>query len=297
MTTTGGWYPDPSGAPGRFRYWDGDAWSEETTTDPTHATPPVAGAGTTSAAGGGKGWIVALAVLAVITAVVVALLLRGTGSPLGGGQAKEDTNSATPTISAWDETSTPTPTTPPPPTDSGGQLVVCPYTNAKGNTPQVAGKLTADTLQVSLINGWQLDNMYLQSVYDVHAQTDEVYFGWMSNIAVGLLSNKDGFVDISTSAEQMMQCFASSGYYSRFTGREDIIPGEQISVSGHPAWHIQSKIYVSGEQVPGDVTDIIVVDLGAGKDHLGLFFSSYSIGDTARQAKVEGAIATLAVIG
>ena len=22
-----GWYPDPAGAPGRFRYWDGTTWS------------------------------------------------------------------------------------------------------------------------------------------------------------------------------------------------------------------------------------------------------------------------------
>jgi len=241
--------------------------------------------------------MVALAVLALITAIVVVLLLSGTGTTFKGGRATEDTNSSKPTISAWDETSTPTPTTPPPPTDSGGKLVLCPITNATGDTPQVAGKLTADTLQVNLVSGWQIDYMSLQSVYDVHAQTDLVYPGWMSNIAVGLLSNADGFVEIRTSAEMMMQCFASSGYYMHFTGREDVIPGEQISISGHPAWRIESKIFVSGQRVPGDVTDIIVVDLGPGKDHLGIFFSSYSIGDAARQAKVDGAISTLAVMG
>jgi len=241
--------------------------------------------------------MVALAVLALITALVVVLVLRGTGTTFKGGRATEDTNSSTPTISAWDETSTPTPSTPPPPTDSGGQVVMCPYTNATGSTPQVAGKLTADNLQVNTIAGWQLQDMFLQSVYDLHSQIDTVYPGWMSNIAVGLLSNADGFVEISTSAEMMMECFASSGYYMNFTGREDVISGQQISVSGHPAWRIESKIYVSGQRVPGDVTDIIVVDLGPGKDHLGIFFSSYSIGDTARQAKVEGALKTLAVVG
>ncbi|QGN33414.1 DUF2510 domain-containing protein [Microlunatus sp. Gsoil 973] len=30
----GGWYPDPSGEPGRYRYWDGARWSAETSTDP-----------------------------------------------------------------------------------------------------------------------------------------------------------------------------------------------------------------------------------------------------------------------
>ena len=29
-----GWYPDPDGDPGRFRYWDGSRWSTATTDDP-----------------------------------------------------------------------------------------------------------------------------------------------------------------------------------------------------------------------------------------------------------------------
>jgi len=291
-----GWYPDPSGVRGRFRYWDGSAWSEETTTDPSSPPPAKAAAPTKGGGGGNLSWLIALGVLAVITIVVVALVLRGAGG-LGVGvhPAQEDSNSSTPTVSAWDETSTPTPTPPPPPTDNGGQLVGCPFATKTANTRQVAGKLTADTLSVNTIPGWALEDMWLAPVYDLHSQTDQVYSGWMSNIAVGLLSNSDGFENISTSAEQLMECFASSGYYVDFTGREDIISGEQISISGHAAWRIESNIYVSGQRVPGDVADIIVVDLGGDKDHLGLFFSSYSIGDDARGAKVDAAIASLAV--
>lgn len=37
--TNAGWYPDPAGAPDTFRYWDGQAWSQMTTT-----TPPVGNA-------------------------------------------------------------------------------------------------------------------------------------------------------------------------------------------------------------------------------------------------------------
>ena len=34
-----GWYPDPAGAPGRYRYWDGSRWSSFTTDDPRRPGP------------------------------------------------------------------------------------------------------------------------------------------------------------------------------------------------------------------------------------------------------------------
>lgn len=37
---TPGWYPDPAGRPGAFRYWDGETWGEHTSDDPFAA--PVA---------------------------------------------------------------------------------------------------------------------------------------------------------------------------------------------------------------------------------------------------------------
>lgn len=36
---TPGWYPDPAGQPGAFRYWDGSAWGEELRGDPFGAPP------------------------------------------------------------------------------------------------------------------------------------------------------------------------------------------------------------------------------------------------------------------
>lgn len=31
---TPGWYPDPAGRPGHFRFWDGDRWGDDTSDDP-----------------------------------------------------------------------------------------------------------------------------------------------------------------------------------------------------------------------------------------------------------------------
>jgi hypothetical protein len=42
VSAKAGWYPDPGGGQGLFRYWDGRAWSAATSTNPT-APPPSTG--------------------------------------------------------------------------------------------------------------------------------------------------------------------------------------------------------------------------------------------------------------
>ena len=116
----------------------------------------------------------------------------------------------------------------------------------------------------------------------------------MADIAVGALLFEDGFTDLSTSARQTLECYASSGYYSGYTGRKDLVD-EETTVDGHQAWHMQSEVYVEMESLPqvdGDVVDIYVVDVGS-DDHLGVFISSVTIGDSDRDKKVRDCIAGL----
>ncbi len=40
MSANAGWYPDPGGGQGLYRYWDGAAWSAATTGEPSSAPPP-----------------------------------------------------------------------------------------------------------------------------------------------------------------------------------------------------------------------------------------------------------------
>ncbi|HEY3340177.1 MAG TPA: DUF2510 domain-containing protein [Propionicimonas sp.] len=44
MSSSAGWYPDPGGQAGLFRYWTGAAWTAAVTSNP-QATPPPTGAG------------------------------------------------------------------------------------------------------------------------------------------------------------------------------------------------------------------------------------------------------------
>jgi hypothetical protein len=40
VSANAGWYPDPGGGQGLYRYWDGQAWSAATTSNPASAPPP-----------------------------------------------------------------------------------------------------------------------------------------------------------------------------------------------------------------------------------------------------------------
>lgn len=51
MSATAGWYPDPGGGQGLYRYWDGQAWSAATTSNPASAPPPQGIVNSGSAAG------------------------------------------------------------------------------------------------------------------------------------------------------------------------------------------------------------------------------------------------------
>ncbi|MGY1652979.1 DUF2510 domain-containing protein [Geodermatophilus sp. SYSU D01119] len=105
-TAPAGWYPDPDGAAGMVRWWNGESWSDVTTpAGPGVAvqTPPVALAPRPQA-GWGAGqwddvpppparrprtaWWVAGSVLAVVAVVVVALVVGLSGG--GGGTTVAD---------------------------------------------------------------------------------------------------------------------------------------------------------------------------------------------------------------
>lgn len=289
-----GWYPDPAGTPGSYRYWDGQSWSEVTTTDPTNAALPgqaraAAGAGSRST----RGPVIAIIAIVVVVAVIVAIVLTRGGRGVTG-DVPEDTNSAAPTESAWDETSTPTPTP-----SSNQSSERCPVTTVTKTTSQPSSGIAGGGLQAPKISGWAKDTIfYLDWVSDTHTLMEDVYPGWMSNVSVGALNSVDGFTDPNASAHRTMECYASSGYYEDYTGRDDLVD-EATTVDGHQAWHLQSNVHVqkaSLPQVDGDVVDIYVVDVGS-DDHFGVFISSVTIGDSARDKKVRECISGLKVTG
>lgn len=290
-----GWYPDPAGTPGNFRYWDGQQWSSETTTNP--AAAPAPGQPRFEDDNNRRSPLVPLLVALLVLALLVSGFLWWRSRGGGGGMAAEDTNTSTPTISAWDEKSaTPSPSASgsEDPAPSGGAIVACPKDG--GDLHANSGdRITGGGLSFSRVPGWDdASNFSMAWTYDMGAQTSTVYPGWFSLVSVGALSVADGFEQPKRSTQMMMSCFASSSYYLGFSGRKDLI-SQAVTISGKPGWRLRSEIYVdmpSLPQVKGDVVDVIVVDTGK-PESLGVFVSSYTIDDNGRGAQVQGAIDSL----
>lgn len=300
---TPGWYPDPQGSAGQYRYWDGQAWSTATTNAPESTPAPTDSSmfqtPATRTARGSRGWLIAIIAIVVVIGIVVAIAVtRGSSSNDSGGSAAEDTNTSRPSGSQWDENNSPS-TPPPSPNPTQASSVACPVTTAQQNTAQSSNKVSGGNLQFDPVSGWDTDNsFYLDWVSDLHSQSDDVYLGWQSNVAVGALNAQDGFTTMQGAAQATIECFASSGYYQGFTGRKDLT-NEQTTIAGHAAWRIQSEVYVSNFMIPqtkGDRVDIYVVDVGQA-DHFGVFIGCSDLGDTDRNAKVDAAVASLQVTG
>ncbi len=99
-----GWYPDPDGAPGLVRWWNGAGWSDVATSSgpgvavqvspdlapqPSPGFPPPQLPGPSSGGGIGAGWIVGVSLLVLVLVVGAGMLIGRSGSD--GTPAAEST--------------------------------------------------------------------------------------------------------------------------------------------------------------------------------------------------------------
>jgi len=162
-------------------------------------------------------------------------------------------------------------------------------------TTQEAGRLTSAGLSVAIPPGYETGYDDFQSAFDFHEARRDVAYGYYSEIAVGRLSFAEGFTQLSTTATQMMQCWASGDHWP-MVGHVELIEGEQISVSGRVGWHVRWEIFYNNDPIPGEILDVIVVDMGPGADYFGLYLSCRPTGDPDFEASISSAISSLQII-
>ncbi|MGA4508230.1 DUF2510 domain-containing protein [Propionibacteriaceae bacterium G1746] len=286
-----GWYPDPAGVPGRVRWFDGSQW----TTRVRQQSGGDDGDGGGSGQSGGGGRVVLMVVVAVVAlALVVWFLMRPSGRP----NTPEDTNRSTPTVSAWDETSTPSPPETPSSQAStpGDRPTSCPPDTLDLNPGQPQGGWYAGGgLAYPKVPGWQNGFGWgLDWASNRAGQRDEVTDSWIAIAVVGQL-DKDTFPTAPRAADQLLQCMASSFYYNGFTGRHDV-SSQAVTIDGKQGWKIVSEIRVAPrpDMIEGDVLTIIVLDVGR-EGQLAVYCGMAPIGDEQRNQLINTATAGLRV--
>lgn len=292
-----GWYPDPGGSPGRYRYWDGSSWSIETTDDPRTAPPSAPGVARTRARRGPL--LIGGLVLLVIIAVISVMIIRAHRSAL-----VLDPNPPQSTVSGWNDSS-PFPSASPSPSPSSDSpkprgRVACADGNPYATQSHPAdGRIHGGSLSIVQPGGdWKRDDDYAREMtwaYDVAGADEYVEPEWLAMVAVGSVRAADGFRKPKQAADGLMQCIASSAYYEYFTDRKDLF-SKPFRLDGRSGWAMRSQVRVDDPRVhaSGDVVEVIVLNTGT-PGELSFFAGFVPIGDQNRLKLLDQTIATMRV--
>ncbi len=282
--STPGWYPDPGGQPGAYRYWDGSGWTNQltsqpagpppgpTTSDPNpggRATGPAwspTSTSTGSAAGAGagyaatpqrkgRGWLVALIAVAVVLVIVVVLVVRNLGGVLGGLPGLPGGNPSSNACPQPEANSSPTPQ----PAD--GRVHSGPL-----SYPQLPSPWGAPQANTEVPFGRDVLQQFVQT-----EQTPTM--SWGAAVMVGELVAGDGFFEPKDGAEIVLKCVTGTFYGDAEVTRHDTV-SKAMTVDGHDAWIMESDLSFSikGLDATNELLTVVIVDLENGS--AGLFASS-----------------------
>lgn len=269
-----GWYPDPGGVPNLYRYWDGQAWTNQLTPQSGGAAPtvqqpvgqqpvgqqpggPPPGRGQVGAPPkrSGRRWLVALIAVAVAVVVVVVLAVRGLGGSLSG---LPDTPGGNPSANVCPQPEADSSPTPQPP---DGRVHSGPLSYPMLPSPWGPPTTTAD-----VPFGRDVQQQFVQT-----EQTSKL--NWGAAVMVGELVAGDGFYAPKDGAEIVLRCVTGTFYGDAEVTRHDT-KSQAITVDGHDGWLMESNLTFSipGLQATNEVLTVVIVDLGTGS--AGLFASS-----------------------
>lgn len=289
MASQAGWYPDPGGQPGMYRYWTGTAWTEAITPYPQTTPPPQLPPSAPAAAPAGRrsgstvGWVVGIASVVVVGLIVWALF------GMGGTVPSAD----------------PSPRVP----GGGSSADICPQpvggSEASVAPTQSDGRVRAGNLSFpQLGDPWeqpQVDNRVPYGDFGAEqtALDQENYDGqeghsWVSSIMVAPLLSGEGFPSTKSAAELIMKCVVGIYYADNNVQRSDTL-SKAHPVDGHDGWLIESELSFSipGLNATSETVLLAVVQVDGSK--YSLFYASVPNTSADRLPDVRAALAELTV--
>ena len=302
-----GWYPDPAGVPGRYRYWDGSNWSTVTSEDPRRPSPaesrasgsPPSEPSNTEPPNRPARWrrsalMLGVLVVAVSTIVAVAILIgnfRSLGDDPPPGAAASPSELASPAR-------TPSPTQPTSATASPVPLVPCPQGNPNQRARHpIDGRVYGGNLSFEAQPTFEpaaLESRFTFA-YDVLQQTLPVSQkpAWIAQLAVGQLRARDGFVhDARNTVESFAHCVVTGGMYGPYVPTRGDIRSESLSIDGRRGWLLESEITLDRPDVTLSGDHVIFIVVRDGRDW-GFFFGAVPIGNTQLDAVLAGTVREL----
>jgi hypothetical protein len=300
-----GWYPDPAGVPGRYRYWDGAKWSSFTTEDPLRPGPTKSPASSSTPSEPAKAGpppsrssrrrqlgliIVVLAValgVVVASAVFVGNLPSVVDNPLAASPASGTEDSS--------PSRTPTSTATPSAIPSASPRKPCP----KGNPYQRARHPSDDRVYGGNLS-FEAQPTFETAVvearfsfaYDVRQQSLPVSQdpAWIAQLAVGQLRSKDGFVrDARDTVESLVECVIVGNMYGPYVPTRTDIRSESLSINGRRGWLIDSEITIDRPDVKVAGDHVIFIVVRDGRDW-GFFFGAVPVGNAQLDAVLARAV-------
>jgi hypothetical protein len=255
--STYGWYPDPGGRPGQFRYWDGTSWSEELTRDPGQPAP--AGSNSEPPPNRAAGWWIAAVAAVVVVGLVVWAVIRVIPVLTGVDPLAPD-GSASANFCA-----------------AGASQI------SASARPEKAGWVTSGHLSFPELGApWlspEVDNRVPFGIYGIEqTATDQSNYdgnghSWVSSVMVADLASGDGFASSKIAAEVALKCVLGKYYSDTAVTKNEISAGAH-SVDGHTGWLIEAQLSfeVSGLKAKGERAILLVVQVKA--DQYGMFYAS-----------------------
>jgi len=298
-----GWYPDPGGQAGMYRYWDGQGWSAVLSPSPLPGPPPEGGGpqplnvGRGTDAGSAYSQFqamektkakkpIGLWISIIIGVLVVSLVAYFIITRIGGGPIDPDRNDpVNPTTQVC-----PSQTTSPPraehPTDSR----------------VYGGKLSYPRLPIPPWSPVSTDEWRLPFGRDIAEQMimiHENYSGstdWVISVLVGELYAGDGFYAPEQASEIVNRCIFGGGFYTDTNLTAETLRSEAYNVDGYDGWITETNLHFSIPRLPTTSELAIVIIVQTSAMSSSIFYAS--IPNDAMQYKpdVDAAIADLHVV-
>ena len=319
MSASPGWYPDPGGGQGLFRYWDGKAWSAAISPNPS-APPPSQGlvGGVTPQQGGQTpqqgdqpygqaaygqvhgssayanyqglpkkspiGWWIAGAALVIVIIVVAVMAIRavtgGDTGTTGGGPVGQPSQDFCPP----ENTASPdAPVSHPADGRVHGGPVSYPMLDPPWGPPQ--GPPNPVPFGTDVRTQMVLDQLN----YDGQGTN------WVASILVAELQAGDGFFTPEQGAQIVVKCILGA-FYGNHPLNSDMKVNEKTTIDGHDAWLVESQLTFDIPKLEAKGEYLIVAIVSAG-NRSGLYYATIPdtlpelvqpARDTLQQLQVDG---------